>query len=73
MTVKPLKSIYRYIGSREREILRNAIMDGETLVCEVATPYRNKLNLISNAIIETLNGQQTKIPNAEPAKVKAKG
>lgn len=71
MTVKPLKSTTSYCGgSREREVFRNAIFEGETFICEVRTPYLNKLQLLTETILQTLeNGLQGKvrIEDAEPS------
>ena len=63
MTAKPIKSTTRYINGREREIFRNAIMDGETFICEVSSPYRKTLNLITQATLKALeDDEQRKVP-----------
>ena len=63
MTVKPLKSTTSYCGgTREREILHNAIYDEGEYICTISSPYRNKLKLLTETIIQTLeNDIQGKI------------
>ena len=62
MTVKPLTSTTKYIRGREREILHNAIYDEGEYICTISSPYRNKLKLLTETIIQTLeNDIQGKI------------
>ena len=54
MTAKPLTSTTKYIRGREREILHNAIYDEGEYICTISSPYRNKLKLLTETIIQTL-------------------
>lgn len=63
MTAKPLRSTTSYCGgTRLKEVLHNAIYDEGEYICTISSPYRNKLKLLTETIITTLeNDIQGKI------------